>query len=265
MNKAYFTLATSDYLPGAVCLVKSLKKHSKIPIVVMSVDLSIDEKHHLKDLGAGVIEAPKITSKLVKVLPFHKDENFCQNCFCKLNMWNTTEYDKIVYLDSDTVVLKNTDCMFETDSDFSACRSLNVEINIDEFKKHPSFKKSASLKDIPRKFIKTNYKNDYFNAGVLILKPNKEDYKKMMSLKDAIVPNNSNGDQGFLNNYFKGRWHPMDHKFNYSRRHFEMWPEKFEKDKEDIHVLHFTGADNNPWSKEPENEMERIWWSNFDC
>jgi lipopolysaccharide biosynthesis glycosyltransferase len=57
----------------------------------------------------------------------------------------------------------------------------------------------------------------------------------------------------------------MDHKFNYSRRHFEMWPEKFEKDKEDIHVLHFTGADNNPWSKEPENEMERIWWSNFDC
>lgn len=262
---SYFTLTTPDYVPGAVCLVNSLKKHSEIPIKIMGIDLNSDEKNLLESLGASVIEVPKITSKLAKVFPFHKNENFCQNCFCKLNMWNMTEYDKIVYLDSDVTVLKNIDCMFETEASFSACPSLRVVVNMDEFKKHPSYKCDAKISEVPKKFIEeASYNDEAFNAGVLVLTPSKEVYKKMMSLKDAIVPNRDPSDQGFLNEYFKNRWNHLDYNFNYSRRHAEIWPESFEEDKEDICVLHFTGADNNPWDKSPENEIERIWWSYFD-
>lgn len=261
--KSYFSLTTPDYMPGAICLINSLKKHSEIPITIMGLDLNSDEKSLLERLGASVVEVPKITSKLAKVFSFHKNEDFCQNCFCKLNMWNMTEYDKIVYLDSDITVLKNIDCMFETNSDFSACSSLVVSIDISGFREHPSFKEGARISEIPKQFLKASYNDDHFNAGVLVLKPSKEKYKKMMSLKDAIGKG-GHGDQGFLNEYFKGRWNKLDYKFNYSRRHYEMWPEDFEEDIKDISVLHFTGADDNPWDKKPENQIERIWWSNFD-
>ena len=35
--------------------------------------------------------------------------------FTKINIWKQTEYSKLIYLDADTLVLKNIDELFEID------------------------------------------------------------------------------------------------------------------------------------------------------
>ena len=88
----------------------------------------------------------------------------------------------------------------------------------------------------------------------------------MMSLKDTLVPDSDPSDQGFLNEYYKDRWNKLDTIYNTSRRVFLNWREKFEEIRDNIHVIHFTGSDSNPWfSNESErDELENLWWEYYE-
>lgn len=67
--------------------------------------------------------------------------------YTKMLIWNMVEYDKIVYLDSDLLILKNVDDLFQ----------------------RPSL--SAAPDALPP---------DKFNSGVMVLKPNRRLYRQMM-------------------------------------------------------------------------------------
>jgi glycogenin glucosyltransferase len=98
----------------------------------------------------------------------------------KLNLWTLSQYDRILYLDADTLVLSNLDHLFPL---------LN----------HVSFAASPEL-GFP----------DCFNSGVMLLKPNLNTFNDLNKIANDIESFDG-GDQGILNFYFSDgtRGHPM--------------------------------------------------------
>ncbi|XP_076885898.1 inositol phosphorylceramide glucuronosyltransferase 1-like [Bidens hawaiensis] len=88
--------------------------------------------------------------------------------YTKLKIFNMTDYEKVVYLDADTIVIKNIDVLFKCG------------------------KFCANLKHSER-----------LNSGVMVVEPSEELFKDMVS-KVTTLYSYTGGDQGFLNAYYAG-------------------------------------------------------------
>ncbi|KAJ0079652.1 hypothetical protein Patl1_23111 [Pistacia atlantica] len=86
--------------------------------------------------------------------------------YTKLKIFNMTNYRKVVYLDADTIVVKNIEDLFR-------CRKF-----------------CANLKHSER-----------LNSGVMVVEPSKTVFNDMMS-KVNTLHSYTGGDQGFLNSYY---------------------------------------------------------------
>eukprot|EP00568_Trieres_chinensis_P019102 CAMPEP_0183322362 /NCGR_PEP_ID=MMETSP0160_2-20130417/71433_1 /TAXON_ID=2839 ORGANISM="Odontella Sinensis, Strain Grunow 1884" /NCGR_SAMPLE_ID=MMETSP0160_2 /ASSEMBLY_ACC=CAM_ASM_000250 /LENGTH=264 /DNA_ID=CAMNT_0025489511 /DNA_START=41 /DNA_END=835 /DNA_ORIENTATION=- len=108
----------------------------------------------------------------------------------KLWVWSLTDYERVVYLDSDMLILGDINHMF----DFDVWTEPGTEAN----DTHRNF--AAASDTIPP---------DKFNSGVMVLRPSNETFHDM---RDAALSGRltsyNNGDQGFLNAYFDD-WHSM--------------------------------------------------------
>ncbi|CAI5510612.1 unnamed protein product [Closterium sp. Naga37s-1] len=99
--------------------------------------------------------------------------------YSKLLMWNMVRYRKLIYLDSDLLVLHSIDDLFH----------------------RPQL--SAAPDTLPP---------DKFNSGLMVVEPNRAMFKDMLSKIATLVSPNV-GDQGFLNSYFSS-WYqqgPVHH------------------------------------------------------
>ena len=136
--------------------------------------------------------------------------------YSKLQLWNMTQFEKIVYLDSDMLAVQNFDSIFEEYDDLSAAGDTYPGV---------------------------------FNAGTLVLKPNRTTYKRLLDTYKS-VPSYNVGDQGFLNWFFGEDW-----KSNYSHQLpliYNVMPKYigsviYQKIYRDIKVMHFT-AETKPWN-----------------
>eukprot|EP00899_Mesostigma_viride_P022103 jgi/Mesvir1/3077/Mv12057-RA.2 len=88
--------------------------------------------------------------------------------YTKLLVFNLTEYDRVVFLDADTLVLRNLDALF-------SCAGF-----------------CANLKH-----------SDRFNSGVMVVTPSATLFQDMMRHMPTTA-SYTGGDQGFLNSYFSG-------------------------------------------------------------
>ncbi|KAL0317172.1 UNVERIFIED_CONTAM: Inositol phosphorylceramide glucuronosyltransferase 1, partial [Sesamum angustifolium] len=86
--------------------------------------------------------------------------------YTKLKIFNMTDYKKVVYLDADTIVVKNIEDLFK-------CQKF-----------------CANLKHSER-----------LNSGVMVVEPSEEVFKDMMTKVNTMY-SYTGGDQGFLNSYF---------------------------------------------------------------
>ncbi|KAF2834098.1 glycosyltransferase family 8 protein, partial [Patellaria atrata CBS 101060] len=111
------TLITNTaYLSGLLCLDYSLKKvKSAYPLIALYTDTFPAAGHAALDLR-GI---PK--QHVEYLLPstpkdFSNDPRF-YDCWSKLTPFSLTEYERVVQLDSDMVVLKNMDELMELELD----------------------------------------------------------------------------------------------------------------------------------------------------
>eukprot|EP01117_Protostelium_nocturnum_P011125 TRINITY_DN4040_c0_g1_i1.p1 TRINITY_DN4040_c0_g1~~TRINITY_DN4040_c0_g1_i1.p1 ORF type:complete len:515 (+),score=88.39 TRINITY_DN4040_c0_g1_i1:235-1779(+) len=172
-----FLYGTTYFWPLRV-MQSSLRKHNTVYDIVTLVDQDVTVEYRkilMKD-GTRVLDIPSTIKN-----PY-QDEKIYQNRFgavmSKLNMFNLVEYEKIVYLDADTMMLKNSDELFNC-GDFCA-----VFIN-------PCI----------------------FNSGVMVISPSTKLFQDMIS-KVAELPSYDGADQGFLNSYFNDLlssplWNPL--------------------------------------------------------
>ena len=234
MKTAYATtLCNGDgYVPGVETLGRSLRaRGTQVPMVAMvTEDVSKEARGRLSEQGWILREVAPITNPSSAA-----DQLFPRfdNVFTKLRAWELTDFDKVVFLDADTLVLQNIDELFDRPEIAAA----------------PDF-----------------FMSDRFNSGVMVLTPSTETFEKMVKTL-ASSASYDGGDQGFLNNYFES-WYAMDvehrlpcgynmHHFVYQflRTHASVC---HELDKE-IKIIHYTLQ--KPWFGKPTvSGGSELWW-----
>lgn len=113
-NYCYTTLlATNDFLFGVMGLYYSLQKvNSQYPLVVIAVD-TLD--HNI----FNILTNNHILYITVNDQKFQHDKYY--NCTLnKFYAWSLSNYDKVLFIDADTVITQNIDFMFDLQP-FSAC------------------------------------------------------------------------------------------------------------------------------------------------
>ena len=169
MKRAYVTMLCGGdaYVPGIEALGQSLiQTGTQVPLVVM-VTPEVPAAARQSLAARGFI--------LRDIEPIKNPRPDCELLYprfaltySKLRAFELTEYDKVVWLDADTVVLRN----------------------IDELFARPCL---AAASDF--------FMPDRFNSGVMVLDPSAELFGKLM-VSLAAAPTYDGGDQGFLNSYW---------------------------------------------------------------
>lgn len=107
--KIWATLITNDkYMPGLLTLDYSLRKvGTKYPIVALYTDQLSDES--IEALLSRKIAMRKIDQLLPAESPELTADPRFQDCWSKLYIFKLVEFDRIIELDSDMVVMQNMD------------------------------------------------------------------------------------------------------------------------------------------------------------
>ena len=181
-GEAYVTLLYGNYLLSVRVLGLSLKlSGTQHEMVVLCTEDVPEENRRILEGDGWTVKSIKTTSS-----PYENHLERFDNVFTKLSIWTLTEYRRIVYLDSDTVVYANIDELFHCG-----------------------------------KFCAAYRHSDLFNSGVLVVKPDILEYHKLIS-KVGLYPSYDGADEGFLNYYYHSLlFAPM---FNASNPHNEEEP-----------------------------------------
>jgi alpha-N-acetylglucosamine transferase len=219
-------LTTDDYLDGVLVLKYSLDKtNSKYPFLLLVTPnlsesvISSLTRHNVDFAGIKKIENPSLVSD-----PQLKRWNFT---YSKLNIFGLTQFDKIVYLDADMLILKNIDDLFD--------------------------KPHMSAVNMAGKLPELSTWNP-LNAGLLVVEPSVETFNDMTSKIGAIEKIKSPGDEDFLQAYYP-EWPNqtelhLDSGYNmfsyYWHRYNRMYGYSFSSNIKPIKVVHYIGEDK-PW------------------
>lgn len=114
MKKTYVTLISTDnYLPGVLALNEALRRaKSAYPLLVAcSATVSPAVEAVLRAAGMGVT---KLAGKPIQLSSdLQQSSGHWSNTFDKVQLFGLTEFDKLVYVDSDMLILDNIDELFD--------------------------------------------------------------------------------------------------------------------------------------------------------
>lgn len=109
-------LSTPSYIEGVIVLYQSLQKYGKTKypfLCVCSKSIGDAEIGRLTKEGIVCHRLGKTAIEGIDLSRQAVGQNRWNSTFDKLLIWELTEYDKIVFLDSDMIVLENIDDLFE--------------------------------------------------------------------------------------------------------------------------------------------------------
>lgn len=191
-------ISTDSYLDGLLVLNSSLMKtNPSFPFLALLTQ-NISQKT-INTLREHSIPYKILTKDIYNPTNINRDHRWFLT-YCKLHIFNQTEFTKIVFLDADMLILKNIDELFD--------------------KPHMSATNAGSM--LPRKSSWT-----HINSGLMVIEPSSKLYLDMISKVGKIEILESGGtndrphagsDQDFLNAYYpdwpnKKELH-LDHKYN---------------------------------------------------
>ncbi len=222
-NKSYITvLSTENYLKGVLCLIESLKRtNTKYPISVLVTDnISSTIEGVLKQNKVNVIRKNKVcVPKSIKMKNQMGNFEHWTNTFDKLQIFELTEFQKLVYLDSDMYVRKNIDELFEKESMSATIDRPTGPIFLDDYE------------------IK-------LTSGIMVIEPEEGILQTFMNILSTIENKRENvGDQDILQEYDKdwGRKKELhlDVKYNMFFPHMDYYTHYKNYTINDLFVVHF--------------------------
>lgn len=195
-------MTRDSYLPFTVALWDSWKKvESKYPFVV-AIDNQITEecKNKMKELGMEYILID--TSDVDELVSKSKVQGNWREALKKLSIFKLYQYEKLVFLDGDTYMLKNMDSLFDM----------------------PVFTTTGRYNTYHPETVTT------ILGGLFVFEPNEKDYQAILNLIDDVVENRSDNkkfsvekfnDEHCLSYIYRDRlnmlgceWQYMPHEFN---------------------------------------------------
>ena len=220
------------YVPGLETLGRSLlETGTRIPrVALVTRDVSPGARAKLGAQGWRLREVEPIGNPRGDVLL----PRFA-NVFTKLRVWELDDYDKVVFLDADTIVLQNIDELFDRPSLAAA----------------PDFL-------LP----------DRFNSGVMVVEPSSAMLAEMLARLPELMSYDG-GDQGFLNEFFDWYASPPEHRlpaaYNTHQFIFQFIAAHHllrERLLGGIKIVHYTVQ--KPWREVAIVGGSQLWWDVYD-
>ncbi|KAI0228541.1 glycogenin glucosyltransferase [Massospora cicadina] len=229
-TEAYVTLvATDSYVRGAIVLGYSLRNTNtnKLLICLITQALPASSVTQLYRVFDHVLPVTELdTRDELRLALLGRPE--LGLTVTKIHIWSLTWIQTAIFLDADTLVLRNIDHLFDVyrGIGFAACPD-------------PGWP-------------------DCFNSGVFICKPNLEVYTELMgrlatqgSFDGEFI---RGGDQGLLNSYFDGWPRSAEQRlpfiYNVTPNAVYSYAPAFRRHSDRVAVMHFVGKDK-PWDMHP--------------
>ena len=244
---AYVTLVTNeDYGLGALALARSLKLvGARWPLVVLAA-AGAGRLDGLAAEGCRIVPATPLPlseafrerhgrAALHAAAPFTKGGKPAfhdpLDNFIKLRLWQLAAYRKLVFLDADTIVVKNIDRLFD----------------------YPEFVAAPNLYETLADFHR-------MNAGVFVASPSAATFERMLQRLDAPEVFWRRTDQTFLEAFWPD-WHGLPYVYNTLQYVFFNLPELWYWPQ--IRVVHYQYE--KPWQPDhPERDrlgpLIDLWW-----
>jgi alpha-N-acetylglucosamine transferase len=279
--KVWTTLITNTkYLSGLLTLEYSLRKSgTKYRLIALYTETFPPEGHEaLKKRGIAAKEIPYLLPSIPK--EYTNDPRF-YDCWSKLAPFSLTEYDRVVQLDSDMLVLQNMDELMELELDppemngqgnrvyaashACACNPLKkphypndwVPENCAFTSQHSTPDKAQSQGPPPTAGIGSP------NGGLVVCNPSQGTYDKILqTLKDGdLTASYDFADQSLLGERFYGRWVGLPYIYNALKTlrwqgvHHQIWKD------ENVKNIHYI-LSPKPWDETLETTTDQThrWW-----
>ena len=280
-KKVWATLITNTpYLPGLLVLEHSLREVGSVyPLVALYTDAFPPEGHAALDRRA--IPKRRIEKLLPKVEKSYGDDPRFANTWSKLAVFECTEFDRVVLLDSDMLVKRNMDELMDIPLDLP-CHAAEGEGQRVFAAAHACVCNPLRKPHYPPNWIPSNcaFHSQHHdadaaqreaapntlsfgmpNSGLVVVNPSTDILELIREkLKDESVGKYIFPDQELLGDVFKGRWVTLPYVYNALKPmrkegvHSSIW-----RDSE-VRNLHYI-LSPKPWDERPENADEvNTWW-----
>lgn len=234
MTASYVSILTSDsYLPGLIALHKSLQRvaSSNELIVLITDGVGSASRALIAARGIQFIEVPAIRNPTDIAI-----DHRWHPTYSKLHCFGLEQFDKIVFLDADTLVVTNIDDLFQMP--------------------HMAAVSAGSM--LPEYSNWTN-----LNSGMFVAEPSTILFSSMCAMIGTLESLESGGstqtprrgsDQDFLNAFYPAwRTQPhlhLDHKYNMIHYHLDAYNSRLgytlSPGDRQVAVLHFA-SQVKPW------------------
>ncbi|XP_027109511.1 putative UDP-glucuronate:xylan alpha-glucuronosyltransferase 4 [Coffea arabica] len=205
-REAYVTILHSSeaYVCGAIALAQSIIQSNSSKDLVLLADDSISKKslQGLEAAGWKIKRIKRIRS------PHAAKGAYNEWNYSKLRIWHLIEYDKIIFIDSDFIVLRS----------------------LDEFFVYPQLSAVGNNGHI-------------FNSGLMLVEPSKCAFQAVMGKRFTMASYNG-GDQGFLNEVFTW-WHRWPGRVNFLKFFGDSYDLIRPKIPMNLYTIHYLGV--KPW------------------
>lgn len=128
----FVTNCDKNYIIGFEVMLKSLIENNprvqkeNYPFIILSNDLEEDDLITSRKIHNNVILRRYDETKYHKINEMKK-ERMAFGDYTKFELFSITEFDKIIFLDSDTLILGNIDYLIDFKEDFGAVRELFID------------------------------------------------------------------------------------------------------------------------------------------
>jgi lipopolysaccharide biosynthesis glycosyltransferase len=237
LGNAFVTLLYNDeYLPGALVVAHALRNNGSTVqrAVLVTQDVSESARQELAKVYNHIIPVEPLTAACHS-FGFHLlGRPELDKSYTKIQVWNQTQFTKVVFLDADTLPVKNIDQLFDH---LDPQQPDNI----------------AASPDIGWP--------DIFNSGVFVACPNVNTFKALTQ-RAAEDPSGANsfdgGDQGLLNQYFEGRWHRIPFTYNVTPSTSYQYVPAYTYFQNRVSLVHFIGS-TKPWQGETPGNREFVY------
>jgi lipopolysaccharide biosynthesis glycosyltransferase len=212
-------------------------------------------------------------------IPPRNDSYSPANYFRLLLPTTLRQHDRVLYLDSDIIVLSDLGSLFDTDLEsycIGACEDMGMKAILDYNLPPHSIMGAVPFRKYFGDYLGIRFENQdrYFNSGVLLMDLGKlrqhqyeERFVKFLKQYEGRF---FLADQDILNHFFQGNYRFLDLSWNMQLYDLD-WSEQSLPDdiKKKLRsafdlprVIHFTGPENKPWMAQDTHYAD-IYWSYF--
>jgi len=215
-------MISPDFIPGYIAFIKSLLLHNswfEYPIVLIDLGLKEEQKKECREYYKNIVfKKPK--REKYKRVNWKKTQKHLRNTYYTLDMFSYLEYERIVFIDLDTLVLKNIYYLFN----------------------HKMKNFFGGVKAYNRS---QDCLVEYLNAGVMVVDLNRLPENFYQNIVSYSCQGFQFPEQDALDTYLKGKIDFLPKCYNVEKRMLLSYNHPF--DIYDVGILHYVGI--KPWQE----------------